>query len=397
MRHVVRGLAPLLVIGLFASTSWSKSLPLPPPDESRGSIGIKIKVIPPAKIGSAHADVVYFVRVEEDADRFAAENVIPSNYSKGTHVYLLNAKPGRYVAVGCMFAMAGGGGGGDGKVVFPRPDIARTEVEVVPGRLVFAGDVESSSSTKLGDADPAQSHYLRLIAADAATKNFMARAFTGGYVYTGAFKAFERGEAAAAAFWAEAGQQHFKNDPAWTSVMLDWPRRPAPAAASAVAAAPTDPLKRLAGDWGLTMLAIGPGRFGGPRCGPTEKPGPSPVTVAQGADGAVSLSVHCDDGSDYAFRLERDGAGEGYLLSVKSKEGVSVERFPVQYVGENGWLGKKEHPAVEAGATVTGAVAPIEGSSWAGWSIVALPTKAADVEPEKLEAPYIRADLTRGK
>ena len=206
-------------VALPCATSWSKGVPLPPPDASRGSIGIKIKVIPPAKMGSSHADAVYFVRVEADTDRFAAENVIPSNYSKGTHVYLLNAKPGRYVVVGCLFTMQAGGG--DGKVMFAQPDIARTEVEVVPGKLVFAGDIDTSSSTKTEAADPAQSHYLRLIAPDAASKGFMSRAMAGGYVYIGTFKRFERGADAEGAFWAEAGQEHFKSDPAWTSAVLN--------------------------------------------------------------------------------------------------------------------------------------------------------------------------------
>lgn len=212
----------LVAIALFVTLSWSKSIPLDPPDESRGSIGIKIKVSPPAKMGSSHADQVYFVRVEEPDNRFDAESVIQSNYAKGSHVYLLNAKPGKYVAVGCLFSMAGGGGG---SVVFSQGDIARTEVEVVPGRLAFMGDIESSSSTKVESGDPAQSHYIRLISPEGSKHGFMARAFTGNYLYTGAFKVIERGADAASAFWAEAGQQHFKNEPAWTSVMLDWPRR----------------------------------------------------------------------------------------------------------------------------------------------------------------------------
>jgi len=399
-KDLMRGFVSLIVgVVLATAPSWAK-LKLEPPDPARGSIGIKIKVIPPAKMGSSHADVVYFVRVEEERDRFAAENVIPSNYSKGTHVYLLNAKPGKYVAVGCVFNLAAGGG--DGVVAFPKPDIARTEVEVAPGKLVFAGDIESSSSTKTDNADPAQSHYLRLISPEGAKHGFLGRAMTGNFMYIGGFKSFEREDPAESSFWAEAGQQHFKNEPAWTSAILNRKSGAAAATVAVATAGPatvaaTDPLTRLAGDWGLTMLTIGAGRFGGPRCGPTDKPGPSPVTVARAADGAVSLSVHCNDGSDYAFRLERDGASSGYLLSVRSKEGVSVERLPVEYATASGWLGKKEHPAVEAGATVTGMVAPIEGESWSGWSIIACPTKATDVDPEKLEAAYIRADLTRRK
>jgi hypothetical protein len=103
---------------LIASLASAKPLPLEAPDPARGVVGIRIKVIPPAKIGGNSADAVYFVRVVEEGDRFNSESLVHSNYSKGEHVYLLNAKPGRYVAVGCDFDM--GPGGGRGSVAFSK-------------------------------------------------------------------------------------------------------------------------------------------------------------------------------------------------------------------------------------------------------------------------------------
>ena len=187
------------------------------PDPSRGVIGVKIKVIAPAKIGHGWADAVYFVRVVEDSDRLAAENFIPSNYSKGKNVYLLNAKPGRYVAVACMFEPAATGA--HSTVVFSKADIPRTEIEVVPGGVVFMGVIEANSSSKMSESDEAQSHYLRLIAPTTAKKGFLARAFTYDYAYTATFKSLERDEAAEKGFWVDATDGHFNNEEAWWRII----------------------------------------------------------------------------------------------------------------------------------------------------------------------------------
>ena len=195
---------------LVASLAFAKPLPLEAPDAGRGVIGVKIKVIVPAKTGSNFADAVYFVRIMEEADRFGSESLINSNYSKGQHVYLLNAKPGRYVAVGCDIDMPGGG---RGSVVFAKAGIEQTEVEVAAGSVVFMGEIEAQSSTKTSESDEAQTHYLRLIAPKASNKGFMSRAMSGNYTYTASFKSVARDEATA--FWGEATEKHFKNEPAW--------------------------------------------------------------------------------------------------------------------------------------------------------------------------------------
>lgn len=203
------------VLASLAPLVSAKPLPLEAPDPGRGVIGVTIKVIPPARMGSMAAVAVYFVRVVEDADRFRAESVINSNLSKGRNVYLLNAKPGRYVAVGCDVAMASGGG--EGRVVFTKADILKTEVEVRAGSVVFMGDIDAQSSTKTGESDEAQAHYLPMIAPAAANKGFMTRALGGNFVYTAVFKDIVRDEAAAAEFWGDAIEKHFKNEPAWSS------------------------------------------------------------------------------------------------------------------------------------------------------------------------------------
>lgn len=215
--------ALFVVFASFAPPSWAKSAPLEAPDPGRGIIGVTVKVIPPAKIGSNYAATVFFVRVVDDADRLAGDSLIPSNYVKGHGVYLLNAKPGRYVAIGCKVdgGPAGGSGfvgpAGEGAVVFSQADILHTEVEVAPGAAVFVGDIVTGSSTKTHEADAAQAHYLHMISPKGADQSFMARAFSAHYVYTGTFKSLERGEAAENEFWGEAVAEHFKNEPVWAN------------------------------------------------------------------------------------------------------------------------------------------------------------------------------------
>jgi len=212
--------ACLFAFCAFTQISWAKSLPLEAPDPGKGTIGVTVKVIPPAKMGSNYANLVFFVRVVDDADRFGADSLIPSTYSRGQHVYLLNAKPGRYVAVGCKFDMGRvgvplGGVSGEGAAVFAQADILRTEVEVRAGAVAFMGDIVTGSSTKIKEADPAQAHYLRMISPRGAEQAFMARAFTGHIIYTAAFKSVERGEAAEREFCV-AAIPNFKDEPAWS-------------------------------------------------------------------------------------------------------------------------------------------------------------------------------------
>ena len=234
MKTAIAVACGLFLLVTIAPLSSAKPMPLETPDPGRGIIGVRVKVIPPARIGSNYCDVVYFVRVVADADRFGAESLIDSNYTDDRDVYLLNAQPGRYVAVGCKLApkhapMAPGVpvapgfqvglsfSAGAATVTFAKADILQTEVEVRAGGVVFMGQIESRSSTKTGEADEAQAHYLQVIAPDAAHQGSVARAFSGQVVYAAAFKSIERGQAAETTFWDESIEKRFTNEPAWAS------------------------------------------------------------------------------------------------------------------------------------------------------------------------------------
>ena len=200
----------LLFISNFAE---AKGPPLPQPDPERGSIGVTIRAIPPAKIGKMTAIQVYFVRLAEGGDVLDAEYVIPSNYSKKKQVYFLNAKPGRYIAVAAK--LSGGGAGFKYDAFFSIETLPKMEVTVVPGKLVFMGDFLLNTSTKMKEADRAQSLFYRLILPDAARQGFMGRAFRGKAPYTATLKSVDKEAETEREFWSLARQKIFKKEPAW--------------------------------------------------------------------------------------------------------------------------------------------------------------------------------------
>ena len=157
-----------------------------------------------------------------------------------------------------------------------------------------------------------------------------------------------------------------------------------------------DPLSKLVGDWDLTVFVMGGGRFAGPRCGKSDRPGPPAVTIAPPGDSGVALAVACNDGSDYAFRLKHDQTTQAYVLTVKSKVGISVQDFPVVYVVGQGWQGKRDQLVAGEMRSITAMVAPIRGWEWYGWKVVVLPTASIGHEG-LLEKPFFRVDLTRRK
>ncbi len=209
-RYVPVVLTSLLLLSTVAE---AKGPPLPQPDPERGSIGVTIRAIPPAKMGKIAAVQVYFVRPAEDGDVLNAEYVIRTNYSNKKQIYFLNAKPGRYVAVAAR--LSGGGTGFKYEAFFSMEMLPEMEVTVVPGKLVFMGDFLLNTSTKMKEADRVQSHFYRLISPDTARKGYMARTFIGKAPYTATLKSVDRGAEKEREFWSLAKQKVFNKEPAW--------------------------------------------------------------------------------------------------------------------------------------------------------------------------------------
>lgn len=220
-RIAVQTRSTSLVILLMASVGMAgaKSPPLPAPDPARGAIAVTVRGrFPLGQKGPAVQ--VYFVRLGDDVDMFAAEFVVPSDFSKKTQVYLLNAKPGRYVAVAAELRGLGTVPG-DFVVFFDRAMIPRTEVEVVAGEVVFMGDWLVDLKTKMREADETQNHYLRLVEPDAARKGFHGRTFSREYMYRGELVETDVTAATEAAFWKLARDKIFEDEPGWRALVAN--------------------------------------------------------------------------------------------------------------------------------------------------------------------------------
>lgn len=132
----------LCVVGIaIISTVACTSVPVSP--ESHGAhIGITLSshTLIPLKLFDRRFTTIYFARLEDEQnDFFSKFPLIPSNARFGNRFYLLNAPPGRYVAVAAFEQLPGAGGGIDYYTVFSIPLVALTEVKAEQGRLVVMG------------------------------------------------------------------------------------------------------------------------------------------------------------------------------------------------------------------------------------------------------------------
>lgn len=207
----------LFVLAMLVSISLAEAKKpwLPAPDSERGGIAVTVRGRFP--LGQKSPAVqVYFVRLGDGVDMYAAESILPSDFSRGKQVYLLNAKPGRYVAVAAQLGGLGTAGG-EYVVFFDRAMIPQTEIEVTPGRITFMGDLSVDLKVKMSEADEAQMHYFRLVAPGAARKGFTGRAMSHEYVYPGKLIELDRTAETEKAFWVLARGKIFDSAPDWSA------------------------------------------------------------------------------------------------------------------------------------------------------------------------------------
>jgi hypothetical protein len=193
------------------------SVHLQAPDPARGLIGVSIGVRLGKGMGGNTTEVVYFVPAEKAAGEFGAEDVIVSNFDKAGNVYLLNAKPGRYVAIGAevLFAMPKK----RTVVVFSKSTIPLTEIEARAGKVAFMGAISAESSMKWLELDNVQAKTLNFISGHSKTLGVLDRIDGLPYAYPSVIASVGRGEAVDSSFWSSAVSNHFRNEPAWQSLI----------------------------------------------------------------------------------------------------------------------------------------------------------------------------------
>jgi hypothetical protein len=206
-------------LGLAVFSAAAKDQ-LPPPDADKGGVAISIRAWSPYGADRLEAVKVMFVAVDEAGSAYSAPAFVESNW-EGEHgkVFLLNASPGRYAAV--AFRTRGGSllAVRDKQWVFlEKPLIDASLVEVVPGRVSFAGTYTTGGTPwragavdkdeeKLSAADSAQVHYLTLMFPDALNKSTFARIYGANPVYLGNYlpsRSAGRTPEAENEFWTKA-------------------------------------------------------------------------------------------------------------------------------------------------------------------------------------------------
>jgi hypothetical protein len=149
-------------------------------------LGIDIALKAPAGIFRAKPDQVFFAKIDGE-DGLLQQKIIRSNYSKDGRAYLLNAKPGTYVAVATFISGAGVPpapqspgfsisvtmGRSGYTTYFSKELVEHTKVTIGESDFAFMGSYVVDESLGLAGADGVQIHYQNVIAPGAATGIFL--------------------------------------------------------------------------------------------------------------------------------------------------------------------------------------------------------------------------------
>ena len=217
MKQTITVLFCLCLFATLTPHTQAISVHLQAPDPASGLIGVSIGVRLNGRTVGGVTDVVYFVRAEKAGGGFGAEDVIASNFDKAGNVYLLNAEPGRYVAIGAEVLMAKPKK--RAVVVFYKSSIPLTEIEVRGGKVAFMGAINVESSMKSVELDEVQANTLSYIIGHSKTLGVLDRIDGVPYAYPSVITSVGRGEAADSSFWSSATANHFRNEPAWKSLI----------------------------------------------------------------------------------------------------------------------------------------------------------------------------------
>jgi hypothetical protein len=194
MTNAIR-LSTVVVASLAVLGCVTNAVELPQPDAGNaGAVVVKIDDICLPLMPCANQKMV-FARLMDGAGLSSSE-IYTSTLEYDDHYYLLNAKPGTYVAVAASYSrgtspLSFGGGSVSGSfgrsfdetIYFSQNLIEKTKVRVSPGVLAVAGDFDfdiqgrmgfaPSASDFLKAADPLQVHYAKTVDPQMETRGAM--------------------------------------------------------------------------------------------------------------------------------------------------------------------------------------------------------------------------------
>jgi hypothetical protein len=141
---------------------------LAPDGADKSIIAIKVKTKKSgflAWLEGSGACMVFFLRLKADGQNRQQDLPIASNYNRSGYLYVVNASPGRYVAIGALLYCAQTRNLSPRMtyLYFPESMIDETTVTVEPSGVAFMGEFEVSGSLQFDDADDMQKHYAKRI------------------------------------------------------------------------------------------------------------------------------------------------------------------------------------------------------------------------------------------
>jgi hypothetical protein len=188
--------ATVVIAALLTGCATTQPIPeITQPQSAAIAIDMTLKA--PIGIFSSKPDQIYFVKTDS-GDGLLQQQIIRSNYAKDGRAYLLNARPGTYVAVAAFFSRTGvpAGPASPGVSVtvatgrsgyttyFSKELVKHTEVTVRENDFVFMGSFVVDQSAGLDGADEVQVHYKNVIA-PGETTSLLGMAFGGSSHYRG--------------------------------------------------------------------------------------------------------------------------------------------------------------------------------------------------------------------
>ncbi len=212
-----------LVLPLVLATVVQAAEFVPEPDRWSGGMAGTVR----GRFGMGNklsAIKIFLALVEDDGNVLTSEAVVSSDFSKGKHVFFLNADPGRYVVVGAVLERVSGTGrfGAPNTeeilVFLDRQAIPQTEVEVVEGQMTFLGDILVDLQLKIDPSDAAQVNYHWQIDPGPEPESLVGR--SGKHSYRGSLVSIERDAKTETSCW-KATQKVFKKHEEWRKRVQD--------------------------------------------------------------------------------------------------------------------------------------------------------------------------------
>lgn len=184
--HMNRRYATLAIVAIILG-GCATTQPIPELSQPQSAgFGIDVSLKAPIGIFSAEPDQIYFAKIDNE-DGLLQQQIVRSNYSKGGRAYLLNARPGTYVAVAAFFSRAGAPAGPPSPgfsvsvttgrsgytTYFSKELVELTKITVRENDFAFMGSYMVNQSVGLEGADGVQTHYKNVIAPGATTSTLL--------------------------------------------------------------------------------------------------------------------------------------------------------------------------------------------------------------------------------